>query len=1048
MLTVGEWVEGNFWPEPVEIKRCEAMDETYYVVEALGRTSRTYFESVLDTYQLATVRRLQGGGRMTAEPLHVDRLVQTVQGTILAVDRRFSSARSQGNRQVLPLPHQVEAVYGRMLQSPLVRFLLADDPGAGKTIMSGMLIRELRVRGLADRILILVPPLVLTQWQDELQEKFGESFRIMNRSSWEGHGNPFNETPRCLASIYWVARPEVKALVTQAEWDLVIVDEAHKMAAYTQGKKIQKVARTQLYRLGEALLPEAPQCLLLTATPHKGDPENFRHLMRLVDPDVFQEVDPQQVMRERANPYIIRRLKESMVNFDGTPIFPPRTTKTIAFDLTPEELGLYEAVTRYVQEHFNQAQKKNNGGTAFAMMLLQRRLSSSLEAITLSLMRRRERLGALLRQTLEERSRWQAQCASLDNSDNMDENDERLDDDDIVGAIAEIDTDALQDELFQLDRLISLATDVHNRGTERKYQELEATLFGEAGLLARGEKLLIFTEARDTLRYLGRRLAERIGADAIATIVGEQSMDQRRQQVESFRDHAKVMLATDAGGESINLQFCRQMINYDIPWNPNRLEQRMGRIHRIGQTREVLVFNMVGANTREGDVMQHLLRKMDQMAEDLGTELVYNFLGDILEGRLGSLAAIMEDCIMGRQSLDEIVAGLDRTLSEEHRRLLDLAEQERLDSGTLDLPQVRTEQYRLSASHLPNRVYREFTQGVFTTHGISLSEADGRWGWGRVPRAQREWLNTQDLEAGTRDWGRTDIDRDSPLYQVAEQLAIRNAVVGSVPSLTISYGTPEPLNVVGFQVSIGDGNGQEIYALTVHWARRATGEWIRLDPYWWFSEALRYVGTMDEGFDTHDFERQALTTAVGEMNRMRQTREAMVDKKAQFLRRAFDGQYQRLLERLTRYQQTNRDHRNSALINQTTVRLRELESRRRVRTERLERERAIQIRPLQTIYVAHLEPRGDVGRMIPQDWEPAVQDYALRMGYRNLVTFPAFGLVDFYAETTAGEPVYVIGTANSDMGPGDGQLKDLQMMNGQVILCKFDHDSVRELRFL
>ncbi|MCY0909445.1 MAG: DEAD/DEAH box helicase, partial [Sulfobacillus thermotolerans] len=467
MLTVGEWVEGSFWPEPVEIKRCEAMDETYYIVEALGRTSRTYFESVLDTYQLTTVRRLQEDLGTNGGPSQAERLVQAIEGMILAADRRFSAARSRGNHQVLPLPHQVEAVYGRMLQTPLVRFLLADDPGAGKTIMSGMLIRELRVRGLADRVLILVPPLVLTQWQNELEEKFGESFRIINRTTWDGHGNPFAETSRCLASIYWVARPEVKALATAVDWDLVIVDEAHKMAAYTQGKKVQKVARTQIYRLGEALLPDVPQCLLLTATPHKGDPENFRHLMRLIDPDVFQEVDPEQVMRERANPYIIRRLKESMVNFDGTPIFPPRTTKTIAFDLTPEELTLYEAVTHYVQEHFNQAQKKNNGGTAFAMMLLQRRLSSSLEAITLSLVRRRERLDALLTQTLEERSRWQVQWASLEHPDDADADEESLDDDEVVGAIADIDTEALQDEILELDRLISLATGVQSRGTER-----------------------------------------------------------------------------------------------------------------------------------------------------------------------------------------------------------------------------------------------------------------------------------------------------------------------------------------------------------------------------------------------------------------------------------------------------------------------------------------------------------------------------------------------------------------------------------------------------
>jgi hypothetical protein len=248
--------------------------------------------------------------------------------------------------------------------------------------------------------------------------------------------------------------------------------------------------------------------------------------------------------------------------------------------------------------------------------------------------------------------------------------------------------------------------------------------------------------------------------------------------------------------------------------------------------------------------------------------------------------------------------------------------------------------------------------------------------------------------------------------------------------------------VVGFQFAIGDGNGQELYATTVHWARRTTGEWIRLDPYWWFSEAFANVLTMDREFDMHDFERQTLTTAVGEMNRMRQTREAVVDKKAQYLRRAFDGQYQKLLERLTRYQQTDSDHRNSALINQTTVRLRDLESRRRVRLERLDRERAIQIRPMRGIYAAHLEPLSDGGRIIPQDWEPAMQDYVLRMGYRNLSMFPAFGFVDFYAETEAGEPVYLIGRSELNRTLPEGHLQDLQRLEGRVIICDLNENAV------
>jgi hypothetical protein len=488
------------------------------------------------------------------------------------------------------------------------------------------------------------------------------------------------------------------------------------------------------------------------------------------------------------------------------------------------------------------------------------------------------------------------------------------------------------------------------------------------------------------------------------------------------------------------------MINYDIPWNPNRLEQRMGRVHRIGQTREVLVFNMVAANTREGDVLQHLLRKMEQMAQDLGAELVYNFLGDILEGRWGSLAAIMEDCIMGRQSLDEIVAGLDRTLSEEHQRLLELAERERLDSDAVHLPQLRTEQFRLIASLLPDRVYSDFTQEVFRTHGIALSDSMGHWEVGRIPRAVRDALKGRDGDMKPATMGSGDIDRDSPLYLVADQLAAESTVIASIPALTRAYATPEPLDVVGFQISVGDGNGQEMYATTVHWARRITGQWIRLDPYWWFAETWTNVQTTTTKFDIRDFERQALRTALSEMNRIRQIREVVVDKKAQYLRRAFDGQYQQLLERLTRYQSTNNDNRNSALINQATVRLRELESRRRTRLDRLDRERAIQIRPMRALYTVHLDPSSGGGRIIPQEWERAMQEYVLNAGYKNLTIFPAFGIVDFYAETAAGEPVYMIGNAGSNGALQARQLRDAQILGGHVIICDLNRSAVTGTR--
>ncbi len=1041
MLTVGEWAEGSLWPEPVEIKRCDPLGDQYYRVEALGQHTRTYFESVFDVYQLETVRHGQTAAIM--EDYNPEWWWQAAQGQILAADRRFSRVRSRGNHQVLPLPHQVEAVYGRLLQAPLVRFLLADDPGAGKTIMAGMLIRELRVRGLADRVLILVPPLVLTQWQEELRQKFGEEFRIIARGNGDGRGNPFAEAPHCLTSMYWAARPEIQALVTQPPWDLVIVDEAHKMAAYTQGKKTPKIARTQLYRLGEALLPETPQCLLLTATPHKGDPENFRHLMRLVDPDVFAQVDPAEVMRERANPYIIRRLKESMVNFDGTPIFPPRTTKTVEFALSPGELALYDAVTRYVQDHFNQAVQHQNGGAAFAMMLLQRRLSSSLEAITRSLIRRRERLQILLTETLRDRKHWQDQWARLhETEDTAGEGEDTATEEEIVGAVDTVDPDALEEEMVTLDPLIQMAEDLRRTEVERKYQELEAALWGPGGLLAQGEKLLIFTESRDTLRYLTQRLTEKLGEDEVATIAGDHGMEQRQNQVEHFRRQAVVMIATDAGGESINLQFCNQMVNYDIPWNPNRLEQRMGRIHRIGQTREVFVFNMVAVNTREGDVMRHLLRKMAQMEQDLGPELVYNILGDILAGPYGSLADIMAACITGRTTLDAMIANLERTLSQEHQRLLDLAAQEQIDGDTVDLPRVRAQQQRDWVEHVPDRLYEQFTRRVFKTQGVSLTQSQGHWVLGRIPRVLRDrWPHAVKWDASRISVGDNPIDRDSPLYLMAEHWALQANIRSGTPVI-VPYPTPEPLDMVAFQIGIGDGSGQEVYTSLVHWARRRPGGWIAVDSYWCFDERLANGRLDDQPLDMTVFDAQALGTTIRERNRIRQVRDSMVDKKSQYLRRAFDQQYHQLLDRLNGYQRTNVDNRNSALINRTTVRIRELESRRQVRMDRLERERAIQMRPPQAVFAVRLVPWDMSRRIIPQDWEPVVQTYLLLKGYQNVLTLPAFGLVDFYAETLTGEPVYILGTTESTMRLSDGHQQDLKTLGGRVLVCQVAPDAV------
>jgi len=268
-------------------------------------------------------------------------------------------------------------------------------------------------------------------------------------------------------------------------------------------------------------------------------------------------------------------------------------------------------------------------------------------------------------------------------------------------AFDNIDLDELTAELQKLEQLIDRTTFLRESIIERKYEELEATLFGTNGLLNQGEKIIIFTGAADTLRYLENRLLQHL--PRVAKIVGYYSMDERRSQVELFRDECQVMLAIDAGGESINLQFCNQMINYDIPWNPNKLEQRMGRIHRIGQKKDVAVFNLVAQNTREGDVMMRLLDKMEQMREDLGSDLVYDFIGDVLEEHYGDLASLMQEAIVNREDLNEIIAGMDRKLTEEHEKLIEIVKQERLSSDTIDLPGMRREQNDLTVKRIPTQ---------------------------------------------------------------------------------------------------------------------------------------------------------------------------------------------------------------------------------------------------------------------------------------------------------------------------------------------------------
>ncbi|WP_331713177.1 helicase-related protein [Aneurinibacillus soli] len=950
----------------------------------------------------------------------------------------------------MPLPHQIEAVYDRMLQSPRVRFLLADDPGAGKTIMSGMLIRELRARKGAERILILTPPLVLYQWQEELEQKFGEEFKIITRATLRENGgrNPFLEHSLCLASVYWAARDDVKSYVLEANFDLIIVDEAHKMAAYTHGVKKKKTKRTRLYQLGEALLRHANHRLLLTATPHKGDIENFRHLMQLIDEDIFSQVGAGETLREKSNPFIIRRLKESMVTFDNTPLFPKRTTQTVAFNMSRLEKELYEEVTAYVREHFNRGEQSGNRNITFAMMVLQRRLSSSVEAVHFSLKRRYEKLRALLEQSLEEREAVLREINTIDITAYEEETTEVQQDleDKLEAVTTSVNVEELQAEIFVLENLVEKSKYLHENTAERKYVELEQTIFGENGLLKNGEKILIFTEFADTLHYLEKRLLERV--PKLAKIVGYYSMDERRRQVELFKSECSIMLATDAGGESINLQFCNQMVNYDIPWNPNKLEQRMGRIHRIGQKNETFVFNLVAVDTREGEVMYRLLNKMEQMREDLGSDLVYDFMGEVIEDQYVSLEHLMQEAIMNRERLDEIIDGLEKTISEEHKRLLQIAAQEKMDEQTVDLPGMKRERYMLSVTSIPVRAYAEFSREVLANNRVKVHEANDTFRIERLPKSVREFARKHSIrlstkEASLRFTGNVDKESDAvellindhPLFQLSMAFAEQLMQKVALDRIQLSFPVSSPLLVEVHEMSVTDGTGRELARELMYIAQKEDGSFTCFSPYWIFQNQWQGECTVQPLIENSAFRAQAIREAQKRLLLVKQKREQQLNKKSQFLQRTFEAQYQDTVRKLTEYQSMNEENRNSALINQMNAQLIEIEERSEERMLEIERERSITLRPTHRCLQIGIVPNGQqMNRLFPEEWANVVQQYEALNGRTKLQVFPAFGLVDFYSETYEGEGRFMILTDNPAFELSSVQKKDLGDVLDRTVL--------------
>lgn len=644
---------------------------------------------------------------------------------------------------VEPLPHQITAVYGEMLSRQPLRFLLADDPGAGKTIMTGLFIKELMLRGDLHRCLIVCPGNLAEQWQDEMSQRFHLPFEILTNDRIEAArtGNIFLELPLCIARLDKLARnDDTQAKLEQTDWDLIVCDEAHKMSASFFGGEVKYTKR---YRLGQLLSRITRHFLLLTATPHNGKEEDFQLFMALLDGDRFEGRFRDGVHAVDASDLMRRLVKEELYRFDGTPLFPERIAYTVNYSLSDEEAALYKEVTEYVREEFNRADALENEGhkgtVGFALTILQRRLASSPEAIYQSLRRRRLRLEERLQEEklLRRGARVQAaQTLSLDDIEDLEDAPgaelEETEETVVDQATAARTIAELEAEIATLRRLERQAYQLRTSGTDRKWDELSKLLQNNAEMFdASGtrRKLVIFTEHRDTLNYLAERIRSLLGkSEAVVTIQGGMGREERRKAQEAFSQDKEVMIlvATDAAGEGINLQRAHLMVNYDLPWNPNRLEQRFGRIHRIGQNEVCHLWNLVAAETREGEVFHRLFSKLEEERKALGGR-VFDVLGRVTFDNRPLRDLLLEAIRYGERP--EVRARLYRVVDNAFDRnyLRRLLEERALVRDSMDVrrvQEIREEMERLEARRLQPHFIASFFMKAFTLLGGSIRERE------------------------------------------------------------------------------------------------------------------------------------------------------------------------------------------------------------------------------------------------------------------------------------------------------------------------------------
>ncbi|MCM0594160.1 MAG: helicase-related protein [Gloeotrichia echinulata CP02] len=737
-------VTGSIVSEPIEVLTVTPMGASVKLI-GKGLNTNQVHQLILNAAQIAQLQATPDKEPFDGDSLHFRLGVEALRlGLAYEYDPFFALAIAR----VDPLPHQLEAVYNYFLKQPRIRFLLADDPGAGKTIMAGLLLKELKVRGLAKRTLIITPANLTFQWQRELKDKFREEFEVVRGDVLRANygSNPWKEKNQVVTSVSWVSRIEdAKDSLSRSNWDLIIVDEAHKMSAYSSDDK------TLAYKLGEKLSELTDHYLLMTATPHKGDPKNFCLFLELLDRDVYGDVKSlEEAMQRNSAPFYLRRTKEALVTFPEAEtgkvkkLFTDRKVETIDFQIDADELYFYDDLTNYVDDQSIKASTDDSArgrALGFTMAMLQRRFASSVYAVRRSLERMRDKRQRILEDP-EAYRQEQINKKIPEDFEDLTEAEQQKILGDLEGVVASIDPIKLKQEILQLNKLITQAKTLEQREIESKLVKLKEVITQKGLFQDKNMRLLIFTEHKDTLDYLVGKLRD--WGLSVTQIhggmkIGDRDTPNTRIYSErEFREDCQILVATEAAGEGINLQFCWFMINYDIPWNPVRLEQRMGRIHRYGQDRDCLIFNFVSTNTREGRVLGKLFERIRAIEVDLDPERtgkVFNVLGDIfpanqLERMIRDMYAhnLTEDVIKNR-----IVEQVD---TERFRRISDSA-LEGLAKRELNLAPIVGKAAEAKERRLVPEVIEDFfiqAAPIAAVHPKENAKGQKVYRIGRIPR--------------------------------------------------------------------------------------------------------------------------------------------------------------------------------------------------------------------------------------------------------------------------------------------------------------------------